>query len=184
MRLSKARLASLVALNTALYAVGSLATAYIPTTFIIQFRPAVAIPAIFAALYGPLVGGLGAAMGTFIASIIRYGTPLLTLFSGTPANFACFYLLGYLTAKFQGRDRWLVGYLIGCVAGLLAGFAIIAAGLYFLATAVGLQMLAKWTNPGFVAVALFFGIASELPFMIVIGIPVVKAVRRVGLARP
>lgn len=182
MKLSRSRMASLTALNAALYAAGALVTAYIPTTFIIQFRPAVAIPAIFAALYGPLVGGLGAAIGTFTASIIRYGTPLLTIFSGTPANFVCFYLVGYLTAKFQARDKWLAGYLLGCIAGLLAGFAIIAAGLYFLATVVGLQMLAKWTNLGFVAAALVFGIASELPFMLIIGIPVVRAVRRAGLA--
>jgi len=180
---SKARLASLTALNAALYASLSLATAYLPTPFIIQFRPAVVVPAVFAALYGALVGGLGAAVGTFIASIMRYGTPLLTLFSGTPGNFVCFYIVGFLTRKFQARNRWIVGYLAGCVLGLLAGFTVIAVGLYFLATVVGLEMLAKWTSLPFILTALVFGIASELPFMVLLGIPIVEAVRRAGVTR-
>lgn len=176
--MKRSALISLTAINAALYAAFSLATAYIHTPFIIQLRPAVVVPAIFAALFGPLVGGLGAAIGTFIASIVRYGTPLLTIFSGTPANFACFYLVGYFTRRFRS---WLKGYLLGCVVGLLVGFAIIAAGLYFLATVVGLEMLAKWKSAEFVATALAFGIASELPFMAVIGPPVIEAVKRTGL---
>jgi energy-coupling factor transport system substrate-specific component len=84
---------SALAINAALYAIGSYATAYIPTPWIVQLRPAVVVPAVFAVLFGPLVGGLGAAIGTFIASIFTYGTAVLTVFSGTPANFVCFYLI-------------------------------------------------------------------------------------------
>ena len=180
--LSRSRFISLTALNAALYAAFSLATAYIPTPFIIQFRPAVVIPAIFAALFGPLVGGLGAAIGTFTASILRYGTPLLTIFSGTPANFVGFYILGYLTEKYDQRGSWFKGFIIGGILGLLAGFTIIAIGLYFLATVVGLQSLVNWTNPGFIATALVFGIASELPFVLFLGPPVIKLVKSSRLA--
>ncbi|MEM1766962.1 MAG: ECF transporter S component, partial [Candidatus Bathyarchaeia archaeon] len=64
---------SALAINAALYAVGSYATAYIQTPWLVQLRPAVVIPAVFAVLFGPIVGGLGAALGTFIASILTYG---------------------------------------------------------------------------------------------------------------
>jgi len=74
--------------------VGSLFTAYIPAGFIIQLRPAVVIPAVFAVLFRPWIGGLGTALGTFIASLIRYGTP---------ANFRCLFLIGHLTWKLSRR---------------------------------------------------------------------------------
>ena len=47
-----------------LYAMGSYLTAYISSPWGSgQFRPAVVIPAIFATLFGPFVGGIGAAPG-------------------------------------------------------------------------------------------------------------------------
>ncbi|RLE82663.1 MAG: hypothetical protein DRJ51_00840 [Thermoprotei archaeon] len=174
----KSRRVALIALNAALYAVFILVTAYITTPFIIQFRSAVIVPAIFAALYGPLIGGFGAALGTFIASIIRYGSPILTIFSGTPGNFVCFYLLGYIARKYSERDRWLLGYIIGSVVGLLAGFTIIALGLYFLAAVVGMKTLLAWTNTSFITMALAFGIVSELPFMLILGPPIIRALKR------
>lgn len=94
----------LTAICAALYAVGSYATAYIPTPWLVQLRPAVVIPAVFAVLFGPLVGGLGAAIDTFIASIFTYGTAVLTIFSGTPGNFVCFYVMGKLCKPFTWRN--------------------------------------------------------------------------------
>lgn len=117
-----------VTLNAALYAVGSYSTAYIPTPWLVQLRPAVVIPAVFAVLFGPLVGGLGAAIGTFIASVFTYGTAVLTIFSGTPANFACFYLIGKLSRPFS-REK----FIFGATVGFLAGSVIIGLGLLTLA---------------------------------------------------
>ena len=58
----------------ALYAVGSFATAYIPSPWGFgQFRPAVVIPAFFAAIFGPMPAGIGAAMGTLIADSVKHG---------------------------------------------------------------------------------------------------------------
>jgi uncharacterized membrane protein len=116
-----------IAINASLYATGSYLTAYIPTPWIVQLRPAVVIPAVFAVVFGPLVGGLGAAIGTFIASIITYGTPLLTIFSGIPANFACFYLLGRFSKPYNHRN-----FAAGTMIGFLVGSIIIGFGLWFL----------------------------------------------------
>ncbi len=178
-----------VALTTicaALYCVGSLLTAYIPTGFIIQLRPAVVIPAVFAVLFGPWIGGLGAALGTFIASLIRYGTPLLTLFSGTPANFVCFFLIGRLTWKLSGRLHWTLSYLIGNLVGYLAGFVIIAVGLYVLAlitmggAMIGLPWLSKWLNPLVMLVGvLAVGFLPEFVVSYLAGVPIIASASKV-----
>ena len=115
------------AICAALYAGGSLATAYIPTPWVVQLRPAVVIPAVFAVIFGPFVGGVGAAIGTFIASIITYGSPILTLFSGFWANLVCFYLLGKLSRPFNHRN-----FAAGITVGFLAGSIIIGLGLWLL----------------------------------------------------
>ncbi|MEM0358338.1 MAG: ECF transporter S component [Candidatus Bathyarchaeia archaeon] len=117
----------LTALCAALYAVGAYTTAYIPTPWLVQLRPAVVIPAAFAVLFGPLVGGLGAAIGTFIASIFTYGTAVLTIFSGTPGNFVCFYVMGKLCKPFTWRN-----FMAATLLGFLAGSLIIGFGLWLL----------------------------------------------------
>jgi uncharacterized membrane protein len=123
----KSLMVSATAFCAALYVSGSYLTAYIPTPWIVQLRPAVVIPAIFAIIFGPLVGGLGAAIGTFIASIITYGTAILTIFSGTPANFACFYLLGKFSKPYNRRN-----FIVGTTIGFLIGSIIIGFGLWLL----------------------------------------------------
>ncbi|HID90471.1 TPA: hypothetical protein EYP44_00740 [Candidatus Bathyarchaeota archaeon] len=97
-----ARQAAATCICAALYCIGSLLTAYIPTGYFVQFRPAIAIPTVFAVLFGPFVGGVGAAVGTFIASIYRYGHPFLTIFSGTPANLVGFWVLGHVVKRLKG----------------------------------------------------------------------------------
>ncbi|MCL7391781.1 MAG: hypothetical protein LZ172_07630, partial [Thaumarchaeota archaeon] len=117
------------ALCASLYAAASLSTAYIPTPWIVQLRPAVVIPAIFSVCFGPWVGGIGAAIGTFIASILTYGSPVLTLFSGFWANLVCFYIIGRLSRPFNNRN-----FAAGILIGFLAGSVIIGFGLWFLFT--------------------------------------------------
>ncbi|MEM0010420.1 MAG: hypothetical protein QW424_07260 [Candidatus Bathyarchaeia archaeon] len=68
-----------------------------PGIGIVRFWPSVVIPAIFAFLFGPLVGGLGAAIGIFISDLLIHGDPLLSLSAGVTANFIGFYLLGYIS---------------------------------------------------------------------------------------
>ena len=174
MRLSTKEIAGII-LCAALYFTAILLTAYIPTGFIIQFRPAIVIPAIFAVVMSPWVGGTGAALGTFTASIIRYGTPILTIFSGTPGNFLGFLTLGYVTKMLTRRYHWVSVYVVGAILYSLVSSAVIAVGLYFLATVVGLTMVAKWTTLQFIVSASAFQIAYKLFFTIILGPPLIRA---------
>ena len=174
MRLGTKEIAGII-LCAALYFVTILLTAYIPTGFIIQFRPAVVVPAIFAVVMGSWVGGTGAALGTFTASVIRYGTPILTIFSGTPGNFFGFWTLGYVTKRLMRKHHWVPAYVVGSVLYSLVSSAVIAVGLYFLATIVGLAMVAKWTTLQFILSASAFEIAYKLFFTIILGPPIIKA---------
>jgi MFS family permease len=90
-----------MAINAALYAVGSFATAYIPSPWGVgQFRPAVIIPAFFATIFGPWVGGIGAALGTLIADSVKHGQLYFgSLIAAVPGNFIGFFLFGYVLRK-------------------------------------------------------------------------------------
>ena len=90
----------MISLNAALYAgIGYLTFLgiFAPIMGVVRFWGiAVVIPAIFAALFGPLVGGLGAAIGIFISDMIIHGNALLSITVGVPANFVMFYLIGWI----------------------------------------------------------------------------------------
>jgi len=92
------------AICAALYAaVGYLIYLFLPITTpgvgIVRFWPNVIIPAVFAVLFGPFVGGFGAAIGIFISDLLIHGDPLLSLSAGVTSNFIGFYLLGYIARK-------------------------------------------------------------------------------------
>lgn len=70
-----------------------------PAVGVVAFWPAAVIPAIFAVLYGPWTGGTGAAIGIFIRDMLFHGNALLSLSAGVTANFAGFFLIGYLARK-------------------------------------------------------------------------------------
>jgi uncharacterized Tic20 family protein len=133
------------------------------------------IPAVFAVVMGPWVGGIGAALGTFTASVIRYGTPILTIFSGTPGNFLGFWTLGYVTRKLMRKYHWTLAYVVGAILYSLVSSFVIAVGLYLLATILGLTMLAKWTTLPFILSASAFQLAYKLFFTIILGPPIIKA---------
>jgi len=99
------------ALNAALYAVVGVMTylgIFAPVLGIVRFWPGVFVPAVFAVLFGPLVGGLGAAIGIFLSDMVVHGNALLSLTVGVPANFVMFFLIGYISnKKFKMNLRWL-----------------------------------------------------------------------------
>jgi uncharacterized membrane protein len=83
----------MVSLSAALYAVAISVTAPIPTPWGVgHFRPGVVVPAVFAVVAGPYVAGIGAALGTFVGSVVLssvgLSNPLLSLVAGFPGNFA------------------------------------------------------------------------------------------------
>ena len=115
-------------LNAALYAaLGALWTLFPVTVFGVRFWPQVFVPGAFAVLFGPWVGGVGAAVGIFIADVV-YGhhDALLSLLVGVPSNLVAFALLGYLTRgslKSPGR-------LATIAAGVAAPVIMAVYGLY------------------------------------------------------
>jgi hypothetical protein len=113
------------ALNVALYVVaGYLFSSVVPITFEgVRFWPQVIIPAVFAAVFGPWVGGLGAALGIFLNDIILGNNPLLSLMAGVTSNFAMFWLIGYIVNK---KTRWRVSVVAsGVVSAMLIGLSLV-----------------------------------------------------------
>jgi len=112
---------AMIGVSAALYAiVGVLTNMGItaPAVGVVKFWPAVIVPAIFAVLFGPWVGGIGAAIGIFVSDMVQPGhqIPLLSLTVGCTSNFAGFYLVGLLSRmKLKWRDI-LVLLTIGSVA--------------------------------------------------------------------
>lgn len=106
---------AVIALCAALYAVFGRLTAGV--TFLgVGFLPAVVIPAIFAVLFGPWVGGFGGAIGIFIRDMLVHGIPLLSLSAGVPPNFILFFLIGYLAHRNLDPKKTLIALAVAAVA--------------------------------------------------------------------
>jgi uncharacterized membrane protein len=110
------------ALNGGLYAAFGLIFFYIlpltaPVVGTVRFWPQVIIPAVFAAIFGPWVGGAGAMIGIFISDMLIHGNPVLSLMAGVTSNFAGFFLVGYISRK---KMDWKIPMtLFGVVSVLL-----------------------------------------------------------------
>jgi hypothetical protein len=115
-------------LNAALYAAfGALWTLFPVVVFGVRFWPQVFIPGAFAVVFGPWVGGVGAAVGIFIADVV-YGhhDALLSLLVGVPSNLAAFALIGYLSRKsMEGAQRLAV-----IAIGVIIPAVMVAYGIY------------------------------------------------------
>jgi hypothetical protein len=96
-----------LALNIALYvAVGYIFYTLIPISYGgVRFWPPVIVPAVFAVVFGPFVGGVGAAVGIFVSDAIFGNNLLLSLIAGVTSNFVVFFLIGYIAKK---KINWLV----------------------------------------------------------------------------
>jgi uncharacterized membrane protein len=113
---------AMIGICAALYAVVGRLTDLGITFGGVAFWPAAVIPAVFAVLFGPWVGGIGAAIGIFIRDMLFHGNPLLSLSAGVPPNFAEFFIIGYFSHSNFSRRKMILGALVGSVvvvAGLL-----------------------------------------------------------------
>jgi uncharacterized membrane protein len=86
---------------------------FTPVIGVVRFWPAVIVPAVFATLFGPLVGGLGAAIGIFISDMLIHGDALLSIIVGVPSNFLMFYIIGLLARKKLSKNVSQTGILLG-----------------------------------------------------------------------
>ena len=84
-----------------------------PVVGVVAFWPAAVIPAIFAVLFGPWTGGIGAGIGIFMRDMLFHGNALLSLSAGVTANFACFFLIGYLSRTELDWQKIALGLGIG-----------------------------------------------------------------------
>ena len=177
--LSSALRISLIAVSAALYAISAALTASIPTPWGVgQFRPGVLIPAFFALAYGPLIGGTGAAVGTFVGEALTAFAntdPVLSLVAGVPSNFAGFYLLGLLMNK---RSTW-GAFIVTTFISLFVGNLIAAIGVvgYF---SMIFPIWASWSTGikiGTILGLTFFWVATMIPFVIPLMPPLLKAAK-------
>ena len=165
------------AVCAAAYAVSAYATSYIESPWGIgQFRPAVVIPAFFAIVFGPWVGGVGAALGTFVQSIARYGHPWLTLVSGTPANFLAFYLMGRLLhEKFSWVRFVAVSVVLLVAANFVCALGVLA---YYLLVGVFPLTLPAQFYLGFSIGLTLWWYITMLPFMLLVTPVLLRACAR------
>jgi len=121
---------TLIAVNAALYA----AIGYVlyvifpfvcPTVGGVRFWPVVVIPATFSVLFGPIVGGGGAAIGIFISDMLIHGDPLLSLTAGVTSNLVCFGLIGYLSRMNLSWKKAFSGLGVGIAILATLGYLII-----------------------------------------------------------
>ena len=117
--MKKSLFAALTSMCAALYAVlGYLSYLglFTPVIGVVRFWPVVFVPAVFSVAFHPLVGGAGAAIGIFISDMVIHGNALLSIVAGVPANFLCFYIIGYLSKKH--RDTKYLATIVPNVAVL------------------------------------------------------------------
>lgn len=159
-----------------LYAVGSFATAYIQSPWGFgQFRPAVVIPAVFAAVFGPWPAGVGAAVGTLIADSVKHGSLYLpSITAAVPGNFIGFYILGRLVyGRFSWRRFILSSVLMLVVANLVVAF-LYTPTIYllgFLPKTLEARSLILFS----LALTVWW-FATMLPFMLFLTPPLIRAV--------
>lgn len=172
---SKTLTVVLTAINASLYMTVGVLTSFGVVLFGVRFWPAVVVPAVFAVLFGPMVGGVGAAIGIFICDMLSHGMPLLSLSVGVTSNFAAFYILGYMT-----REYSLKKYMISATLSLFVGSAIIGVGVWFWSqyyllpgalSVTPLPLVAAWSTFAWTFI-------SEIPFLLILVPPIVKTARK------
>jgi hypothetical protein len=162
---------AMASLNAALYAAtGALWTLIPVTLFGVRFWPQVFVPGAFAVLFGPWVGGVGAAVGIFIADVV-YGhhDALLSLLVGVPSNLVMFALVGYLSRRQLKSARRFAN--IG--AGVAAPVILLVYGLYAFSGS------ALWTTVGICAVVV---VLVAVPYLARSSWAEVQAASSIGLA--
>jgi hypothetical protein len=114
-----------LALNIALYvALGYIFYSLLPISFGgVRFWPQVIVPAVFAVVFGPLVGGIGAATGIFISDAIFGNNLLISLIAGVTSNFVAFFLIGYIAKKKINWKAPVVAYTVATAIFIYIGYA-------------------------------------------------------------
>jgi hypothetical protein len=131
--------------------------------FGVRFWPQVFAPAAFSILFGPWVGGVGAAIGIFLADVI-YGhhDALLSLLVGVPSNFVGFFVIGWLT-----NHEWK-----GVARRTLVSLSLVIQPLYAVALVLGLYFLFGASTIG--SPTSYLGLAGLVVVLAIIFLGVVR----------
>lgn len=166
---------TLSATCAALYAMGSYLTAYTSSPWGSgQFRPAVVIPAVFSTLFGPWIGGVGAAVGTLIADSAKHGFPYIpSLVAAVPGNFIGWYLFGLLMKKEFSWERFIKNSQITLfIANVITAFAYVYYRTFVEGIFPAFREVWVYVSLGFVA----WWYVTMLPFVLLVGPPLIRAV--------
>jgi len=147
---------AMMGVSAALYAiVGFLTNLGIvsPVVGVVRFWPAVIVPAIFAMLLGPWVGGIGAAIGIFISDMVHpgHGIALLSLTVGVPSNFAGFYLIGLISRRNMKWRKVITALIIG--SAMITGIT----GYLFSTQALTIEVVALFLGILFACIGIVIG---------------------------
>mgnify|MGYP001131723964 CR=1 FL=1 len=159
-----------------LYAMGSYLTAYISSPWGSgQFRPAVVIPSIFSTLFGPLAGGVGAAVGTLIVDSAKHGQIYIrSLVSSVPGNFVGFYLFGWIIKrKFSWENFIKASQVTLLISNIIVAFLYV----YFRAfvdVSYPVAFREAWIYVSLGLVAWWY--VTMLPFVLLLGPPLIRSV--------
>ena len=149
---------AVIAICAALYAVVGRLTAGV--TFLgVGLLPAVVIPAVFAVLYRPWVGGIGGAIGIFIRDMFVHGNALLSLAAGVPPNFILFFLIGYIAARNIDTKK--------IVVSLAVSVAIVVAGLIVPAIIYPTELSIAAGGLSIAEILLVFGLTVVLSIVVI-----------------
>jgi len=159
-----------------LYAMGAYLTSYISSPWGAgQFRPAVVIPAVFATLFGPMVGGVGAALGTLIADSARHGQIYVrSLVSAVPGNFLGFYIFGWMMKrKFTWENFINTSQVTLVVSNVVVAFLYVYYRA-FVEVSFPVAFAEAWVYVSLGLVGWWY--VTMLPFVLLLGPPLIRAV--------
>jgi uncharacterized membrane protein len=153
---------AMIGVSAALYAIVGVLTnmgIVTPVVGVVKFWPAVIVPGIFAVLFGPWVGGTGAAIGIFVSDMVSpgHGIVLLSLTVGCTSNFAGFYLVGLISRRNMNWRNLLALLIVGSAA--LAGMT----GYLFVIESISMDVVALFLGVLFACVAIVVGFGLWKP---------------------
>lgn len=160
----KAQTIALIGITAAVYAVVGRLTDLGLNFLGVAFYPAVIIPAVFAVLFGPWVGGFGAAIGIFIRDMLFHGNPLLSLTAGVPPNFVVFFIIGYLTCTDINTRKLITAAILAIVVvalGLLVPTVIAPADFVIASGLSTIQILALFVSTVVVSLAVILVVSKR-----------------------
>lgn len=153
---------AMIGVSAALYAIVGVITnmgLVSPVVGVVKFWPAVIVPGIFAVLFGPWVGGIGAAIGIFLSDMVQpgHGIVLLSLTAGSTSNFAMFFLIGWISKRTMNWRNMVISLIVG--SALLTGMM----GYLFAIESISLDVLALFSGVLFACVAIVIGVGLWKP---------------------